>query len=661
MQKINYLKGLLIVFITFPCFCFSYDLEEVSNYKKKFPENLAVILSQHEIVEIELDKKTADLQIFETWTEEVLYLKPTAKYYTSDAIYTSEFFEDIVSVDVTVYTNEGKKFKLKKDDFNLVDSPPSSWVFHDDDKELVFDLKELGEGYRTVISYKKRIKKPEFFGSFNFMAHYPIVDKQVEIHYPIEVKMKFYERNFHDFGIVKHQEESKKGMVSTWRVKEVKAFEKEKGATNMKNHIPFLIAQIESYNKNDKVEKLIGSVDDLHSYFQEFLLLSDQIHKGGEEYAELEQNKPMEDLVDSLLLGVEGRVQTIDTIFKWVQANIKYIAFEDGINGYVPRSCSKTLSNRYGDCKDMGNLLVAMLSHAGIDGAKVAWVGTRDIPFLMSEIPTPLACNHVICVVQKEDSSYFYLDATSSEGSIFYPPKGIQGKDLLIHDGVDEFTLFVVPPVKADSNYLKSTIRYYWDGIDSLRGSGEDSFSGYERERKTYRLNNSDDEDLYDYVKGITLGGLNRFKLNDFKIEYLDERKKPLKITYDFATDDPFIRHDSALIFNPTIFKPRLTKYNKKDHSLARFKNHHRVVDYTFEFEIPKGYEIDYIPIGTSFKSEYFHYQSTFSVQETKIVVNHTYKYHLLEIPPALYEDWNKMADAINASTIQNIILKKIK
>lgn len=639
----------------------AYEVDDLGRYQEAYPNNMAVVLNHNQTVNIEVDEQTGELLIFETDYEEILYLQPASKFYTSQSIYTSEFFEDIIDIKVTIYDSRGKKNKLKDEDFRLVDSPPSSWVFHDDDKELIFDLQALGEGCRTLIEYTKRVKRPQFFDVFHFMSIYPIENSTVEIVRPSNVELKFYEQKMSGYDVKREQLDLKKDVVmSKWEMHQLKEYATESGSTNIKNHIPHLIAQILSYEAGGEKIALIGSAKELHGFFQEFLLLSERNYQRSDDKLSVSKNKVMEDLVDSMTVGMTSELQKMDTIFRWVQANIKYIAFEDGINGYVPRACSSVMKNRFGDCKDMGNLLVEMLNHASVSGAKVAWVGTRDIPYLMSEIPTPLACNHVICVVDKGDGSYYYLDATSAEGSYLLPPQSVQGKELLIHNDIDDFTIFKVPAVNASKNYLKSVIRYHWDDDDdSLRGTGVDHFGGYERERKTYTLNNLDDEGLFGYIKEVTLGGYNRFALMDFDIQNLKSKDEELLISYDFSVDNLFIKLDNELILNPTLFKPRISQYNTEDHKLTRQKENHRLIDYTFEFQIPTGYEVKFLPQGNEYNHALFNYVSSFKIVDDVLQVNHTYQYNLLEIPTDLYGEWNAFSDAINSATIQNIILEK--
>lgn len=629
-----------------------YDLAAL---QLKYPDRLGVILDHQQSVEIEVNKQ-GELEIYLTDYEEVLYLKESAKFYTEQSISLSYFFEDITEVEAVTYTASGKKLKQDDDSYRVVDSPPSSWVFHDDNKEMVFDLPELGEGYRSVISYTKKIKRPEFFEVFHFISGYPVLRSSVEINYPEGMELKFYERAMAGYKVERETVDGRRRSTTRkWVLNDLEAYIAEDGSTSIKNHIPHLVAQIQSYQFDDKTKELITDVSDLHKYFQEFLLLK------GDESNRAELNKIVNNITD----GMDDRIEKMDTIFRWVQANIKYIAFEDGINGYVPRSCSSVMRNRYGDCKDMGNLLVEMLSYAGIENAYVAWVGTRDIPYLMSEIPSPLTCNHVICVVEKPKEKqgkhkYYYLDATSPEASYLIPPKPIQEKELLIHYGMDQFDLYKVPAAAADKNYIKSIIKFSFTESDSLYGSGVDVYGGYERENRAYYITNLKDDDLRDYVKDLALGGANRYTLKDYGIEGLSHPNEELEIRYEFSVDNLGIKDGENIILNPTLFKPRVTKYDPEDYKYTRDKERRRTIDYSYEIELPANYKVKHLPENVHYNHDKFHFDAEFSLEGNLLTVKMKYQYHLIEIPVELFKDWNEFSTSINSATIQNIILEKI-
>lgn len=639
-------------FLLFSAVSFGQKIVDVKPYQEKHKNDQAVVLNHTQTISVSVNSKTNELDIYETDYEEVLYLKNSARFYTSQSISLSDFFESLISVSATVIKQDGKKIKMDEDDFRTIDSEPSSWVFHDDDKELVFDLLELREGYRSVIEYTKKLKKPEFFDRFHFISAYPVEYSLIKVTYAPTVNISFYERAFKNYAVIKNETTDKKGnKVVTWELKDMPAFKREPGSTNINNHYPHIVAQITSYEVDGEKKELIGSVEQLHHFYEEFLLLKEK-----------ETNrKELNDVVRGLIENKTTELEKMDTIFKWVQENIKYIAFEDGINGYVPRSCSVVMKNRFGDCKDMGNLLVEMLTFAGVQNAYVAWVGTKDIPYQMSEIPSPLTCNHVIAVVEKPDGDFYYLDATGSEMGYMLPPDVIQEKEILIHKGPGKFQLYKVPAVAAEKNYFKMCIEYTYDAAtDSIRGKGTDYFGGYERESRSYELKNSDPEDLFDYVKETVLGGRNRYTLHDYKLMNVENNNAELFIEYTFACDNLIIEHEGDYIFSPVLFRPRLTQYNAADYNFDRSKSHHRAVDYEYRFTIPEGYKLKHLPENITYRHDLFAFDAVYSLVENVVVTRLTYQYRVLVIPPSLFNDWNAFSDQVNKACAQNIVLQKI-
>ena len=130
----------------------------------------------------------------------------------------------------------------------------------------------------------------------------------------------------------------------------------------------------------------------------------------------------------------------LQIIFNWVQDNIRYIAFEDGLGGFIPRDAASVCNKRYGDCKDMANLLFEMLNHAGIEAYR-AWIGTRNRPYKYKEVPTPMVDNHMITAVIIDGETIF-LDATDSYVPFGLPSAFTQTKEALL--GIDENSYNIV-------------------------------------------------------------------------------------------------------------------------------------------------------------------------------------------------------------------------
>ena len=120
---------------------------------------------------------------------------------------------------------------------------------------------------------------------------------------------------------------------------------------------------------------------------------------------------------------------------KYVQKNIRYLGIELGEGGYIPRRPAKTLSQRFGDCKDVTMLLMSILDGLGIEAAPIL-VDTEDRAKFLQALPTPFVFNHVIVGATIKSKPY-YLDATRSEqlGDLSHLDQGLYGKGLRVKAG----------------------------------------------------------------------------------------------------------------------------------------------------------------------------------------------------------------------------------
>jgi len=134
-------------------------------------------------------------------------------------------------------------------------------------------------------------------------------------------------------------------------------------------------------------------------------------------------------------------------IFSWVQNNIRYIAFEYGLAGWIPDNAQNVLQKKYGDCKGMSNLLKIMLQSAGFD-ARLVWVGTDGLG-KGKEITLPLF-DHVICALFR-NAKITYLDPTVKYMIPGEYHNGIQNCFTLIENGKD-YVIDSVPEAAPSQN-----------------------------------------------------------------------------------------------------------------------------------------------------------------------------------------------------------------
>ena len=128
------------------------------------------------------------------------------------------------------------------------------------------------------------------------------------------------------------------------------------------------------------------------------------------------------------------------TALRWVQDEIRYVGFFDGIHSHRPHPIDEVCRSRFGDCKDKSTVLVRLLQTVGID-AQLALVATRSRQAINDWLPTPDSFDHVVVCVSLNGKRH-WLDGTRSfqRGrleDLFFPDYGYA---LLVSENSTELT-----------------------------------------------------------------------------------------------------------------------------------------------------------------------------------------------------------------------------
>lgn len=115
--------------------------------------------------------------------------------------------------------------------------------------------------------------------------------------------------------------------------------------------------------------------------------------------------------VDQWTDGLRGRDEIIAALHARVADDVRYVGLEFGAADYQPHNCNDVWRNRYGDCKDKANLLVAMLRHRGIK-AFTALINTEHAGLVDRRIPDYRAFDHAIVAIPRGNSGYTFCDPT---------------------------------------------------------------------------------------------------------------------------------------------------------------------------------------------------------------------------------------------------------
>ncbi len=592
------------VLLMFTSYAISQNSPDFERYKAKYPNAHAVRLLEEKKIDISF--KNNEIQITQEVFEEDLYLDAAATYGSKRALNFSSFY-DIESVEASSFIYENGKYnELRVEDF--VEKDEMNQSFYDDTKSINFIYPSLQAGAKSKLKYKEKIKNPRFLNSLYFADNRPLIRSKVVISVDKNISLKFKKFNTDAVQINFSEKEKRGKKIYTWEANDVEEYKLDSGAPNFRNSFPHIIPIITQYEADGKKVQLSESVDDLYRWY--YSLVKD-----------INTNEPDQELkkiVNILTKNKKTDFEKVKAIYYWVQENIKYIAFEYALGGFIPREANDVFTKKYGDCKDNSSILYEMLEIANLKGS-LTWIGTRSIPYKYNEVPTPVVDNHMILAYIERDHVYF-LDATGRYIPIDMPTSFIQGKEALISINEDEFLIKKVPIISAERNMISdSTMVKIVD--KTLVGTGNFRTSGYPKIDLFNALEGyKNDKELKEAYTYKLRKGSNKFLIDEFEEVNKFEYDKDFAVTYKFNVKDYINSLDEEIYVNLNFdrglsnFK---SKKDRKDDREYRYKSSERHVNV---LEIPEGMKASYIPEDFRVSNDFFMCSISYAQMDNKII-----------------------------------------
>lgn len=214
-----------------------------------------------------------------------------------------------------------------------------------------------------------------------------------------------------------------------------------------------------------------------------------------------DEAKYLRNVALDLTAGEETMAEKITKLSRFVQDEVRYLGFENGINAFKPHSSVGVYENRYGDCKDKSLLLVGLLQGIGVSAAPML-VNTNLRGALKEEEVSPYLFNHCVVMAKYKDDSVFIDPTLSNIGNQYrnmtFPT---YGKGLLITDSTDGLaTIF-----QKNEGRIEITERFTvaeTEGSDPSKLEVNSRFEGIEADNiRAYFLGNSVDVITENYKK----------------------------------------------------------------------------------------------------------------------------------------------------------------
>ncbi len=641
MNKIHFV---VFIFLGSLQAAFAQESDLLKLYKQKFPDAPAAFVERSEQLSILV--KDDSLEIFGDVVEDMLHLKPQTDAYSSGRVYGSHFSQ-VKDLKAKTLIWEKNKFKEMHVTNFKKNHDQSDGIFYDDSYHYAFNFPSVSLGNRTYLQYRTRYKDPRFMPGFIFTSYIPQgktsciikTSKQVELVYEVVNDPK---------GLIQFKKYEKGGFLFyEWTTTDVAARKAEDDSPSVRYYTPHLICYVKSYvSKKGKVN-VLSSLDDLYAWYHTFVT---DLNK--------ETSTELQGIVNKIKAESKSEIDVVRNVFYWVQENIQYVAFEQGMRGLIPHHGSYVCEKRYGDCKDMANLIVNMLHLANIK-AYHTWIGTRDLPYKYSKVPTPLVDNHMIATYVSSDKQYYFLDATSDHTPFGLPSSMIQGKEALIGLDASHYEVKTIPEIAKEKNIMVDSVSIRLDG-NQIVGSGMSSLDGYPKVFGGYALDRSQSDDIKKYVTRLIGKGSNKFYLDNYVLSDVNDRDKRTKIDYSFRIGDYFQTIGDELYVNLNLNKEHYNDFiNLASREAPKERDYkYEKVEYC-ELIIPEGYSVEYLPPNAKAEGELVGFETEYSSANGKIVFRKKLYVNYLLMQPNQFEHWNASIKPLSEAYKESIILKK--
>ena len=610
------------------------DKRFAKSLKEKYPDDTVVLKESTDYVTFNFNKKTEKVNVNQESTESMISIDSRSR------IQKYSFYDEQTSIDKfqIKYRNNKKAYISIKDEAYASDD-----LFHIDTRvkyaNINFPL--LGYRYKTFIS--KKYHDIKYFTKLYFNNDHPALKRVIKIEIPNWLNIELKEINFENYSIKKNvSNNTKRGSkIHTFTLENIPATYKELNTPGPSYIYPHILILAKSHSLNNETKNIFNSTQDLYNWYKSLVnsLKND--------------NTTIKDKVTSLTEHAKSDEEKIKNIYYWVQDNIRYIAFEDGIAGFKPDEASNVFNKKYGDCKGMANLTKQMLIEAGFD-ARLTWIGTKRIAYDYST-PNLSVDNHMICSLIKDGKTIF-LDGTEKFNAYSEYANRIQGKQVLIENG-DDFILEMVPEVNSDFN--KETFHYDLTlNNDILEGKASKNFNGESRAGLLYSFDTLKNDKKEEFLEYYLNNGDTNISISGIETTDLLNRELSLNMSYDISVKNAVSSFDNDVYIDIDF-----------DKELENFLLEKRKTDYIFSFkrfletttilEIPTNYNINHLPKNISMSNNNFDMSVSFSKNKNIITYKKSFKIKKAKIGISDFEAWNDFISKLKSIYNEQIVITK--
>ena len=506
----------------------------------------------------------------------------------------------------------------------------------------------------AVVAFEFEIRRHAWLNHFTwaFQESIPVHESHVVLHLPPGWEYRAYWA-----GISPVEAVQKTGNEAEWVLRDLPAIQREA----MSPPYWALSARLAlAYLEPGTAAKNVASWEALGTWY-------DQLSAG--------RRNPSRELAEKahqLTAGQTSFDGKVHALASFLQSDIRYVAIEIGIGGYLPHPAQEVFRVRYGDCKDKATLLSSMLHEVGIESDYVIVNTHRGT--VHPDLPSPIF-NHMILaialppeastdsyrtvVTAKTGKRYLIFDPTDP-----YTPLGeLRGSlqdtyALLVEDGHGE--LIHTPLLTPDTNLLTRTGHFTLSADGALAGQIVEDSCGDHAWHERSALIHANEQERAQRIERRLSRSLKGFILEKTDIQQLDHIQQKLVISMTFNEPGYGQVRGPLMLVRPRVIGEKGFALERKPRQYPfQFDRASRETD-TFEIELPKEYAVEDVPDPVKVDAGFASYESKIEVQGSTVRYSREFVRRDVSIGPEHTEELRNFLGTIGADEAAVVVLKRI-
>ncbi|SEW35406.1 Transglutaminase-like enzyme, putative cysteine protease [Chitinophaga sp. YR573] len=548
--------------------------------------------------------------------------------------------EEILDVNIEVDGKRARDIRPTYDYLNI------NSYFYTDARMCYFELPFVQKGSKSKVTIEKEIKDPRYLSTVFFTDNYPTRTKKITVIVPRWMQADIHPYNFEgqNISVQKTFDSKKNADIYTYTATNMPAMKKtvmSPGPTWLWPHI-MICSKTADYEGNKSA--YFATTADLYKWYHSLTL---QLHS---------DTVALDERAKKITEGITDKWEQLKAIFYWVEDNVRYIAFEDGIAGFKPDEAHEVMRKKYGDCKGMANLTKALLQRCGFD-ARLCWIGTNHIMYDYS-IPSLSVDNHMICAVNYK-GKWWFLDATEEYMQPGVYAERIQGRQVMIENG-DNYLLEHIPGTKPEQNSRLFKEELYVDG-NNMAGKILYKYEGESKTDILSSINSVKKDRLQTALENYITNSNMHYKISNMKTTSLEQRDGNLEVNFDLVYQDAVSSFGSEMYID--------IDYNKEFNN-AVIDTVKRKIDLRFDCKdnfitetdllMPAGYKAGALPENLHIVHPKFTIDITYAVKDNKIYYRKKITILNTYLQRSDFLEWNKAIASLSKKYLEQITLVKL-